>query len=251
MIPGRSTAPDGHSTGHDNARIEVRISVVRADERDRARLLLIELVADVCDVAISQVRLDREPSGRLFARGLPVHVSLSHTRGVVAVAVAAPAVGPIGVDIETRRELPAEKLAARWFAPAEAAWVSGLAEPGRPTAFLWLWTQKEALGKALGTGLAGGSVLRQPVRVPDALVFDAPLPNHGQLLTRHAANCEFRLAAVANSAPGVTSDLTGSQANAAPFAVATRMDDVTVLSVAALGSAAVGTGVRVSYRDPA
>ena len=52
------------------------------------------------------------------------------------------------------------------FAPAEAAWLAERDADGRARDFLRLWTAKEAVGKALGTGLRGGG-LRRLMPVPD------------------------------------------------------------------------------------
>ncbi|MEU6077680.1 4'-phosphopantetheinyl transferase superfamily protein [Micromonospora sp. NPDC047074] len=89
-------------------------------------------------------------------------VSVSRAGGVVAVA--ARVGGPVGVDVERCRPLPALALARRWFAPAEAAWLAGRPDGGRVADFLRLWTAKEAVGKALGVGLRdGGPGRRMPV----------------------------------------------------------------------------------------
>lgn len=106
----------------------------------------------------SEVELGREPGGRPYTPGL--HLSLSHAGDVAAVAVTT--LGPVGVDVEPRRDLPAAALAARWFTPDEASWVAG-----RPDDFLPLWTRKEAVGKALGSGL-GRTGLRRPMPLPPA-----------------------------------------------------------------------------------
>ena len=89
-------------------------------------------------------------------------VSVSRADGVVAVA--ARLGGPVGVDVERCRPLPALELARRWYAPAEVAWLAGRPADGRVTDFLRLWTAKEAVGKALGVGLRdGGPGRRMPV----------------------------------------------------------------------------------------
>lgn len=99
----------------------------------------------------SEVELGREPGGRPTARG--VHIAISHTRELAAVAVTR--LGPVGVDVEADRALPFEALARHWFAPEEAEWVAA-----HPRDFLLLWTQKEAAGKALGLGLREGGLRR-------------------------------------------------------------------------------------------
>lgn len=92
--------------------------------------------------------------------------SLSHTRGAVAVACAARAVG---VDIEpaARRGDPV-RLAARYFAPDERAALAGLAPAEAACAFAWRWTAKEALMKATGCTLRAA--------LATSIGADAPLP---------------------------------------------------------------------------
>lgn len=82
----------------------------------------------------------------------PVDVSLSHSGGWIAVAVCE--TGRIGIDVETRRDVPLA-LAQRCLSAAEMAWLER-AEPGVPRSlrFLRLWTAKEAYVKATGVGLA-------------------------------------------------------------------------------------------------
>jgi len=79
--------------------------------------------------------------------------SLSHTRGLVVAGVAAG--DDLGVDAELAdREVDAVGLAARFFAPAEAAAIAATPAAGRMEAFLRLWTLKEAFAKAVGQGLS-------------------------------------------------------------------------------------------------
>ena len=98
--------------------------------------------------------LRHDASGRPMVDGL--EVSLSHARGLVAVA--ASRVGPIGVDVESHREFEIDGMARRWFDPAEVTWL--YRQPDPLDAFLRLWTAKEAVGKALGRGLRGSGLRR-------------------------------------------------------------------------------------------
>ncbi|MGC4816395.1 4'-phosphopantetheinyl transferase family protein [Micromonospora sp. DT63] len=91
----------------------------------------------------------------------PVELPVSLSRAGRVVVVAARAAGPVGVDVEQVRALPALALARRWFPPAELAWLADRPEAGRAAEFLRLWTAKEAVGKALGVGLRGGGLLRE------------------------------------------------------------------------------------------
>ncbi|GAB2506103.1 4'-phosphopantetheinyl transferase family protein [Lysobacter humi (ex Lee et al. 2017)] len=79
----------------------------------------------------------------------------SHSGGHLLVALGRGV--DVGVDVEVARPRPkALELAQRYFHPAEAAELAGLAEADRSAAFLRLWCAKEALLKAHGRGLAFG-----------------------------------------------------------------------------------------------
>ncbi|GAB2782243.1 hypothetical protein GCM10027073_13620 [Streptomyces chlorus] len=133
------------------------------DERHKAHTLLVRSAAEMLDVAPSELWLEHEAGGRPFLGGAgeALRVSVTHARGALAVALTGRA--PVGVDVEVVRGLRAGALARAWLDPAEAAWVTGLPEGERSAAFLWLWTQKESVGKALGQGLRHGGMSR---RVP-------------------------------------------------------------------------------------
>ncbi|MFF5174581.1 4'-phosphopantetheinyl transferase family protein [Micromonospora sp. NPDC000089] len=114
-----------------------------------------------------EVEVGWEPDGRPYARvgGAVLPVSVSHGDGVLVVA--ARRAGPVGVDVERLRPLPAPALAGRWYAPTEVDWLRGRPADRRDEAFLLLWTAKEAVGKALGRGLRDGGLRR---------VMPAPAP---------------------------------------------------------------------------
>jgi len=62
---------------------------------------------------------------------------------------------PLGVDIEWQQALPdQDRLATHYFTPAEQAWMDEVdTAPERQTRFHRLWCAKEAVLKALGSGL--------------------------------------------------------------------------------------------------
>lgn len=153
----------------------VWVSESGADARRRAHEILADLVARRLDRSPGDVVVGREPSGRPYVPGSDLWVSLSHGRGVVAAAVSD--TGPVGVDVERIRPLPALALACRWLSDVDTAWVARHDPPRRVAAFLWLWTQKEALGKARGTGLRGGG-LRRPVVLPPGRPRSRALVRH-------------------------------------------------------------------------
>ena len=82
--------------------------------------------------------------------------NLSHA-GDYAAAVLAPGAA-IGVDLEsTARKADIERLGLRVFSDSERA----LVRAGGRAAFFALWSQKEALLKALGCGWADGGIVRR------------------------------------------------------------------------------------------
>ena len=87
-------------------------------------------------------------SGKPVADG--ASLSISHTAGVVAVAVCAR--GPLGIDIE-RVGRPRPRVAGRVFAEQDAAGLAALPEADQPLAFTRLWTVAEACTKLTGEGL--------------------------------------------------------------------------------------------------
>jgi len=79
-------------------------------------------------------------------------VSLSHTAGLVACAIAD---ADVGVDVEDReRRVALVDLADRYFAAAEAADVRARGDADRRARFFEYWTLKEAYAKARGAGLS-------------------------------------------------------------------------------------------------
>ena len=90
------------------------------------------------------------------APGMPrLRLSLSHTEGLVAVAVAHTA--DVGVDVDRidprRRALD---IAERCFAPEEMAALLAAPVEARPALFATFWTLKESYLKARGVGIWGG-----------------------------------------------------------------------------------------------
>ncbi|HLG55433.1 MAG TPA: 4'-phosphopantetheinyl transferase superfamily protein [Vicinamibacterales bacterium] len=85
--------------------------------------------------------------------GIPPSFSLAHSRGLVACAIATE--GSVGIDVEPVNDVvDAVGIARRFFAAEEAATLDRCAAEARPSRFCELWTLKEALLKATGTGLA-------------------------------------------------------------------------------------------------
>ncbi|MGD0097319.1 MAG: 4'-phosphopantetheinyl transferase superfamily protein [Terracidiphilus sp.] len=85
-----------------------------------------------------------------------LHFNVSHSGGLGAIAFSN--AGEVGIDVEaTDRDIEALEIATANFTKREAAMVAA-AETAQEQAriFLRLWTRKEAILKAAGSGLLGG-----------------------------------------------------------------------------------------------
>ena len=110
----------------------------------------------------SYAGLDHPPVIARTGRGKPyapalagIDFNLSHARDHALIAIARNQ--SLGVDLERiDRKLDAHDLARRFFSEREAAALDAMPEAERATAFLRLWTCKEAVLKALGAGISFG-----------------------------------------------------------------------------------------------
>lgn len=116
------------------------------------RSLLRRTLARQLDKPADTIHFRRADSGRLLpAADDGIHFSLSHSRNRVAVALAA---SPCGVDIEHAHAIDTLRIAERYFAAPETAWLRTRDTTEMQRDFFRLWTLKEAAVKALGQGLA-------------------------------------------------------------------------------------------------
>ncbi|WP_433889029.1 4'-phosphopantetheinyl transferase family protein [Streptomyces sp. CA-111067] len=130
--------------------------------RRAARSAARQLVAEHFGCPPSRQRWQRGARGRpLLGHPAGVHVSMSHgtvaAEGGGVAAAAASVSGPVGIDVEPMRPVQdVDELAETVFAAVERHALAQLEGVERHRMFLRLWTRKEAVLKALGTGLSGG-----------------------------------------------------------------------------------------------
>jgi len=132
----------------------------REEDRNRfmaARAILRKILADCLDRADA-------PRGRMLRFGYGAHgkpflmddpqlrFNVSHSEDLIVIA--ATRVGEVGVDIERQRLIKDMDGVVRLvFNDAERAAILGCPPAGRPMVFYRIWTRKEALIKAMGSGL--------------------------------------------------------------------------------------------------
>ena len=125
---------------------------------DRQRYMASRVALAGCSAQYQKART-AEIAFRYGPRGKPtaagsIQFNVSHRRDYALLAFTRES--EIGVDIEFVREVPEALIIARnHFTPAETRLLeAATAGPARQECFFRLWTRKEAVIKAVGTGLA-------------------------------------------------------------------------------------------------
>ncbi|GAB3412731.1 hypothetical protein GCM10027569_31040 [Flindersiella endophytica] len=117
--------------------------------------------------------------GRPAVAGNEVYFSLSHSKGLALVAVAAQ---PVGTDVEKMPSVATAEHIAAALHPREAAEIRVLPENEQPAACARVWVRKEAYLKGLGTGLGRDPALdylgtaSAPASLPGWRVTDLVAP---------------------------------------------------------------------------
>ncbi len=135
----------------ERARCDAMTVIDAADLRRAAHILKRQVVGARIGLKPDAVPFAEDDGApRLLRPHHETSVSLSHTRGAVAVAVAN---DPVGIDVEPiDRTDDVVRLAARYFTAAEAQVINASDDPRFE--FAWRWTAKEALLKACGLSLS-------------------------------------------------------------------------------------------------
>lgn len=153
-------------------RLDACRALLSADERERCRRYVLDSSRRQFVVAHALLRtalsryVDRDPRDWRFRTGArgrpelvaeagapPLRFNLSHTGGLVAVAVGLER--ELGVDVEhLDRDTRTVELSCDFLAPSERAWIAAAAPGERARRFFALWTLKESYLKARGLGLS-------------------------------------------------------------------------------------------------
>jgi 4'-phosphopantetheinyl transferase len=123
-----------------------------------ARAALRVLIGRYLQIAPGSVAISLDPKGkpRLAENTLAneMRFNVAHSDRLALIAFTSRC--DVGVDIERVREVRhVEHIARRYFHPAEIATIAALKPSDRHRAFLQIWTGKEAVLKAIGTGITG------------------------------------------------------------------------------------------------
>lgn len=154
-----------------------------AEQSTEARRLLKQLVGFSCIV-------EHDAQGAPYLPEHPaMHISISHCRTAVAVAVSRE--GLVGIDVECRRKI-SRGLMERVCTAAELAEVDASDDP--TMAFLRLWTKKEAVLKMRGTGIRGFGSMTEALTRGDCEIreLDCGLPDTVAALATAAAPSDCR-----------------------------------------------------------
>ncbi|GAA2258826.1 4'-phosphopantetheinyl transferase superfamily protein [Streptomyces amakusaensis] len=143
--------------GAESARLDAFLRPVDRDAYAVAHVALRRLLGERLGLPPEAVALTRKPCtqcggphGRPAISGDPVHFSLSHTQGLVLIALAPV---PVGADVENLPSATTVDEIAGELHPGERAELAELPAGERPLAFARCWTRKEAVLKASGVGL--------------------------------------------------------------------------------------------------
>lgn len=134
-----------------------------AFEADRRRYLVArsmtrQLIGGYLGIHPSVCAFELNEYGKPFVRGdqqasPPISFNVSHTAGLIVLAVARQ--GSVGVDVENVSTRPAPlEIASQYFAPSEVAQLQSSTHLEKGLRFFEFWTLKEAYIKARGMGLS-------------------------------------------------------------------------------------------------
>ena len=125
-----------------------KISAAASEESVCERLSALVLLGELCkekNIETETLSLTRDACGRPYIENSPLDFSITHSRGIVAVALSDS--GKVGIDVEAS-ELDGQRfirLARRYFSDSEAEMVEK-----KPEIFARLWTEKESAFKVIG-----------------------------------------------------------------------------------------------------
>lgn len=117
------------------------------------RANLKKILAEVLSIPLESISVKEGVNGKPYLEGSDIHFNVSHTERKFAIAITA--IGPVGIDIELKdRVFDHEKLSKLIFSHNEKVLFDMIESSHKNEAFLNCWTGKEAVFKAIGSGLS-------------------------------------------------------------------------------------------------
>lgn len=139
------------------------------------RILLRRVLANYLGQSPSALEFAQHPKGKPYLADTNILFNLSHSAQEALLGVSHGL--NIGVDIEQNKSrLNALELATHFFADHETHWLQRLEPEDQERQFYRLWTLKEAMLKALGTGIASGLDNISFQLDQGAIIFSTTLP---------------------------------------------------------------------------
>lgn len=117
-----------------------------------------------------QVKIRTKKSGKLYVEGLnKIQFSLSHSDRLATIAISKASIKHLGVDIQKiKKSVNINSIAKRFFSKQEFNELRLTKQKAQKVQlFFKLWTQKEAIAKALGMNLSKAL----ETKVPSSKVF--------------------------------------------------------------------------------
>ncbi|WP_300035375.1 4'-phosphopantetheinyl transferase superfamily protein [uncultured Roseobacter sp.] len=149
-----------------------RLATAGRADRAATRVALRMLLGHITHLPASELRFCAGPFGKPALQHSDLVFSVSRRESTALIAVSQGA--EIGLDFEIRRPVPELFGIARMFHPAERQLLSHVPASERLDWFYRIWTRKEAVLKAIGTGLSvpldsfcvvGAETGKEPVRM--------------------------------------------------------------------------------------
>lgn len=123
-------------------------NIMAADESLIGEVLAKYAVSKETRPPLKDINIKHTDKGMPYIEGFPLFLSITHSHGLIAVAVSSSAVG---LDAEKIRDF-SEGVARRMFTDRELDYIYNSADKNKR--FFHIWTLKESYVKAIGTGIS-------------------------------------------------------------------------------------------------
>jgi len=129
-----------------------QLPISRRKKYGMSRIALRQILAHYLDISPQNIEFTNNSFGKPSIDGA-IQFNLSHAQNSAVIAIA---LEDIGVDIEPRHRTVAKavSIAKRFFHPDETRWILTQPSAQQTAGFLQCWATKEAIVKAIGTGLS-------------------------------------------------------------------------------------------------